>query len=135
MGRVLARAGAVPNVAITSSAVRARTTLERAIAAGEWTTSVTVTDDLYATSPESAMRVAAGATDDADSLMLVGHEPTWSTLAYRLTGASVIVKTATVIALDLRIHHWNQLPAPAAIAFVLQPRLFTDGAWDAALQG
>ena len=131
MGLVLARARLVPDHAISSSAVRARTTLELARESGEWDTTVEVTDALYGTSPNGALEVAAHAPPDTESLMLVGHEPTWSALAYHLTGGAVTVKTATVVGIDLFIDAWSRLPAVSGdLAFVLQPRHFTKKSWD-----
>lgn len=130
MGLVLAKAGLVPDHAFTSSAVRARTTLELAVAAGHWDTTVEITGDLYGTSPAGALEVAARAPDEAESVMLVGHEPTWSALAYHLTGGAVTVKTATVVGIDLYVDHWHRLPAVTGdLAFVLQPKHFTTESW------
>lgn len=125
MGRLLARADLVPDHAITSSAVRARTTLELAQAAGAWVCGTELTDDLYGTTARKALAVAAGAPASA-SLMLVGHEPIWSQLAHHLTGGHVVVKTATMIGIDLPIDSWSQVDTRGSLAFVLQPRHFSD---------
>ena len=55
MGIVLARSKLVPDHAISSSAVRARTTLDLARESGDWSTTVEVTDELYGTSPAGAL--------------------------------------------------------------------------------
>lgn len=131
MGLVIARAGLVPDHAITSSAVRARSTLELAREAGEWDTTVEVTDALYGTSPNGALEVASHTSTDVESLMLVGHEPTWSSLAYHLTGGAVTVKTGTVVGIDLSVDEWHRLPVVSGdLAFVLQPRHFTKKSWE-----
>ena len=138
MGRLLARTGLAPDHAIASSAVRARTTLELAHSAGDWECSTEWSDALYGTTAGGALAVAAVAPAGCVSLMLVGHEPTWSQLARHLTGGHVTVKTATVIGIDLPI----DLPSMAlqtmvravtiaihtrgSLAVVLQPRNFTD---------
>ena len=63
--------------------------------------------------------------------MIVGHQPTWGSLVYSLTGGSVEIKTATLVAIDIAATSWRDLPkAGGSIAYVLQPRLFTDGTWD-----
>jgi phosphohistidine phosphatase len=126
MGRVLARSSLVPDHAITSSAVRARTTLDLASAAGEWSCSIEVTDRLYGTTAGGALSVVAGTPPAVESLMLVGHEPTWSDLAHHLTGGHVTVKTGTVVGIDLMIESWDHVDSPGSVAFVLQPRSFTD---------
>lgn len=125
MGRLLARTELVPDLAITSSAVRAKTTLELAHSAGAWACVVEVTRALYGTSALGALAVAADAPGEAESLMLVGHEPTWSDLARHLTGGLVTVKTATAIGIDLPIHSWSDVDARGTLAFLYQPRDFT----------
>ncbi len=131
MGRVLARMGQAPDHVISSSAVRAHTTVLLAEDAGGWETTITTTRDLYGTSVETALAVASAAPENAERLMLVGHEPAWGALVNHLSGAAVQVKTTTVVALDCFAHEWTDLPAARAeIAFVLQPRLFTDGEWE-----
>jgi phosphohistidine phosphatase len=131
MGLVLTRSALVPDHAITSSAVRARTTLELAKEAGGWDTTTEVSDALYGTSPAGALEVASHASGDVQSLMLVGHEPTWSALTYHLTGGAVTVKTATVVGIDLHVDNWSRLPAVSGnLAFVLQPRHFAEASWE-----
>jgi phosphohistidine phosphatase len=130
MGVVLAGTGEVPELAITSSARRARTTLELAIEAGRWDTEVRVDDALYDTSVDQALRVIAGAPADVGRLMVVGHEPAWSSLVHRLTGGSVAVKTATVVGIDLPAPGWEGLAEEdGVIVYVLSPRLFGGEAW------
>lgn len=126
MGRLLARADLVPDHVITSSAVRARTTVELARTAGQWGCPVEESDLLYGTTTRGALAVAGGAPDEAQSLMLVGHEPTWSELAHHLVGGHVVVKTATVIGIDLPIDSWHHVDTRGSLAFVFQPRDFAD---------
>ena len=126
MGRLLARAELVPDHAIASTAVRARTTLELAHAAGDWGCGIEFDHALYGTTARDALAVATGAPDEAQSLMLVGHEPTWGQLAHHLTGGHVAVKTATVIGIDLAIDSWGHADTRGSLAFVFQPRDFSD---------
>ncbi len=126
MGRLLARADLVPDHVITSSAVRAKTTIDLARSAGSWDCPVEESDLLYGTTSREALAVATEAPDDAQSLMLVGHEPTWSQLAHHLVGGHVVVKTGTVVGIDLPIDSWRQVNTRGSLAFLLQPRNFTD---------
>lgn len=126
MGKVLADADQVPELVLSSTATRARTTAELAMSAGGWSTRLELTDALYGTSVEGALRVASDCDPTVGHLMLVGHEPTWSSVVAHLTGAAVQVKTATVVAIDLLAASWEDAPmARGEIAYVLQPRLFT----------
>lgn len=125
MGRLLARADLVPEHVITSSAVRAKTTIDLARAAGSWDCPVEENDLLYGTTAREALAVATEVPDQAESLMLVGHEPTWSDLTHHLTGGYVTVKTATVIGIDLPIDSWRHVDSQGSLAFLFQPRDFT----------
>ncbi len=129
MGRLLAGIGEVPELAISSSAIRARRTVEIAAASGEWDTEIEVTDDLYGTSPHGALAVIATAPDEVERLMVVGHEPSWSGLVHRLTGAAVQMKTATVAIIDVYTgRSWTGAGRlQGEIVTVLQPRHFADG--------
>ncbi len=127
IGELLARIGEVPDVAYTSSAERARDTLERAVLAGGWETEVHERQSLYLTSVGGALEVLGKAPSSAQRVMLVGHQPTWGQLVEHLTGGRVAVKTATVVGIDLEREDWGRAELGASIAYVLQPRLFLDG--------
>ncbi len=123
MGRQLRAWDLVPELVLASTAERARTTVERAALAGEWDCPIETRHNLYMTSPAGALTVLAAAPDTVTSVMLVGHQPTWSELVERLTGGRVRVATATVIGIDLDIASWSMAPsARGEITHVLQAR-------------
>lgn len=125
IGTLLSQCGEIPDLAVTSSAIRARATLELAAASGGWNTTVRVSPELYGTSAQGALQVAAGAASGTERLMLVGHQPAWGSLVHLLTGGSVEIKTATVVGIDLSIAEWADVTeARGSIAYVLQPRMF-----------
>ena len=127
MGRVLTRLGEAPDLILTSTATRARETALLAVHAGGWGCETVEVDELYMTSAGEAIRIAAAAPDEVERLMLVGHEPAWGYLVRALTGAEVSMKTATVAGIDMAIGRWEHAPqAPGTLAYLLQPRLFTN---------
>ncbi|MGH8871610.1 MAG: SixA phosphatase family protein [Acidimicrobiia bacterium] len=124
MGKVLASEELIPPVAISSTALRARTTLELAIEAGEWDTELRLDRALYESGPQGVLAVGASAPD-VRRLMLVGHQPTWSMLVARLTGERVDLKTATVAVIELELDSWDALPeAAGSLSRILTPRSF-----------
>ncbi len=131
MGIVLDRIGEVPDLAITSSAVRARTTLEVAAKAGGWRTEITVDRSLYGTSPDGALGVVTRTPDEIERLMLVGHQPAWGGLVYQLTGAATQMKTGTVAIIDLMVGTtWQPHDVLSGeLVALLQPRHFADLDW------
>lgn len=129
MGRVLAQIGEVPDLVYTSSALRARETVMLAADSGSWDTEVIELDDLYGTSANAALQIAAGAPDGVERLLMVGHQPTWGHLIHSVTGGAVDVKTATLAAIDMRMESWASAPqAMGSLTYLLQPRLFER--WD-----
>jgi phosphohistidine phosphatase len=130
MGRVLSGSECVPDLVITSTAVRARSTASLANDAGAWRSDITLDPNLYGTGPERAVQVAAEAPD-VGNLMLVGHQPTWSTLVSLITESRVEMKTATVAVIELDIARWTELTAARGeVAAVYQPRDYVGGEFD-----
>lgn len=129
MGRVLRRAGQIPASAVTSSALRARTTLERAMEAGQWTCTVRVEDALYGASVRAVLEVIQAERDETDRLLLVGHEPTWSEAAGRLIGGGELtVPTACMLRVDIEAESWKDVDFGAGrLVWHIPPRFFTDG--------
>lgn len=126
MGKLLAVAGKVPDLAITSSAVRARTTLEIAMDAGDWACPMAVTDDLYEASIGQVLEVIHSVPNHHRSLMLVGHEPTWSEAVGYLGGGAVRMPTAAMVCLEFEVITWSQVEAGrGTLLWLLPPRLFT----------
>ncbi len=127
MGVVLRRLGEAPDRIVSSTAVRAESTAEMARLSGGWSGPLELADALYGASPAGVLAVAARQGGDAERLMLVGHEPTWSMLTTQLTGGRVDVRTGTVVAIDLDIDDWSQAPqASGTVAYALHPKMFED---------
>lgn len=110
MGRFLAEAGPLPERIVTSTAVRARETLALAREAGGWGAPVRETQALYGATPEAVLREIQSEADDADVLLLVGHEPTWSETVGRLIGGGrVRVPTAAMARVDVDVPRWAEV--------------------------
>ncbi|HEY9878126.1 MAG TPA: histidine phosphatase family protein [Leptolyngbyaceae cyanobacterium] len=129
MGKLLAASGQVPDSVVTSSAVRAKTTAEIAAKAGQWTCPLRVTSDLYEATPDQALRVIRQEPDSTNTLMLVGHEPTWSDLTRKLIGGGQItVPTAVLIGIDFELQSWSQVAfGLGTLAWLMPPKFFTEG--------
>lgn len=125
MGCWLAAVGRVPDLAITSSAVRAKTTLDLAMTAGQWACPTQVTADLYEATVNTVLEVVQQQSDAHNSLMLVGHEPTWSdTLSYLIGGGLVRMPTAAMACLELEIDHWAQVAqGRGTLLWLMLPKL------------
>jgi phosphohistidine phosphatase len=132
MGVALARAGEIPGLVLSSSAVRARTTAELAIEAGGWECPLEVTEALYMATISGVLGEVHRVDPAVERLMLVGHEPTWSALAGILTGGShIAMKTASVAAIDFGIDTWRGASGGRGeLMWLLSPALLTPRASD-----
>lgn len=131
IGKFVSRTNQVPDLIFSSPAVRAHTTAEIAKAAGGWDSPIRMFDDLYDAGASSALSIIHRAPDDANSLLVAGHEPTTSQLVRLLTEAHAVVKTATLIAVDLPIGSWRSAsPGYGTLAWMINPRLLTEGSLD-----
>jgi phosphohistidine phosphatase len=110
MGRFLADTGQVPDHVYTSSARRAVDTVTLAAEAGEWRCPVEVVSDLYDTHEDAVIGFLQTLDDAAESVLLAGHEPTWSSLVSCLTGGSnVRFPTAAIARIDFEIDDWRSV--------------------------
>jgi phosphohistidine phosphatase len=124
MGRLLSHA--VPDWVITSSAVRAQATTELAMQAGGWDCSVQVTEQLYEASPDQVLAVVHQVPSAVNTLILVGHEPTGSTLTSQLIGGGQIrLPTAAMVCIEFESEAWSQIrKGQGTLIWLLQPKFF-----------
>lgn len=126
MGMLLVRSGQkLPSLVVCSSALRARSTLEIAMRAADWSPEVIISDALYATSAERVLALLRKLPGKHDRVMLVGHEPTWSELVRRFCGGRVRMPTAGMARLDFQVSAWPELAFDGGeLAWLLQPSFF-----------
>ena len=128
VGRTLAERGEVPERIVSSTALRARSTAERAAKAGGWGCSIEVTERLYLPSAAAVLEEVRAQPASATRVMLVGHEPTWSEAVGLFAGLSgdggVRMVTAAVARLDFAETEWDRVELGAAtLAWLLTPKL------------
>ena len=120
MGETLTAEHLAPDLVVTSTAIRARSTAELAAAAGGWDCDIRLDARLYGSGADVAIQVASESLA-AERLMLVGHQPIWSILVSVLSGERVDMKTATVAVLEF--DEWPVLETPLGrLVGVYQPR-------------
>lgn len=104
-GRWLVDQGWVPDHAVCSDAVRARSTAELLVTglveAGGTAPAVEALPDLYETSVHQLLHLLASSPPDLGTLLVVGHEPTVSETVTVLVGQQVDVRTCTVVQVEL----------------------------------
>lgn len=123
MGGFLRREGLVPDVVVSSPAVRAKQTAEAVIAAGGFDGALAFEDSIYEASP-NALRDAVAAIDDAAATaMLVGHNPGMEGFIRYLTGEIESMPTGAVAVVSLDIDSWAAATdSCGTLDMVLRPR-------------
>lgn len=110
MGKYLSSIGSIPDQVLTSSATRARQTVELAAESGEWECPVRVTEQLYGASIDSVIDEIRSEPDTTHTLLIAGHEPTWSSVVSALSGRSIgHFPTAAIACIEFDIDHWSEI--------------------------
>ena len=125
MGKFLARAGQVPDAAITSPAMRAEDTLRLAMEGGGWTCPVRTAAPLYDGGVSGLLSEVRNEPATTDMLLAVGHEPTWSeAVSAFMGGGDVDLPTAAMARIDFDVDRWGEVrPGTGVLAWIVVPRL------------
>lgn len=132
VGRWVSSVSLIPDLVVSSTAVRARTTAELAIASGDWPVKLQLEDRLYAADPMVAIDVIASTSPAVERLMVVGHQPTWSSLVGALIGGGAVeMPTAGLSVLNVRVSRWSDIAwSSASLAMHVYPRALVAAGFD-----
>lgn len=124
IGRFLAVSDELPQRVVSSSAVRARQTVEGAVQAGGWGSPVEINESLYLGSPGAVLEAIQRQPEDCSSVLLAGHEPGWSGSVARLTGGGdVRMVTAAIARLDT-FGRWSEIRfGSCQLTWLVTPKL------------
>lgn len=103
MGELLAQKGLVPDIMISSSALRAVDTAKAVAQASGFLGPIEVTRRLYLAEPSSYLEVLSESGGSADCVLILGHNPGISELVGVLTGNDVDMPTAALARIDLEV--------------------------------
>lgn len=125
MGKFITKVGTVPDLILSSPAVRARTTAELANKAGKWAAPMEIVEAFYGGGLTDVLNGVAAYGSTADRILITGHEPTWSDLVSLLTGGSLVaMPTAAVACISVVGSTWTRLGANCAeLQWHITPRM------------
>ena len=125
VGRLLANLGQVPEVVLSSPAVRAETTARIAIESGAWGKEPSIVEDLYDTPAWKVFRAVGQQPDEIQSVLVAFHEPTCSETLGELVGqADVRMPTAALARVDLPIESWQDTgPGAGMLVWLVTPKI------------
>ena len=109
MGIFLKDKDQIPNIVISSSAIRAKTTAELAIRAGHWSSNFYIDERIYGRSSDFLFELAKLIDDKHKSICFVGHEPTCSSFISLSTFHSARFKTASMAKINFSSNSWSEI--------------------------
>jgi phosphohistidine phosphatase len=109
MGTLVREHGLIPDVVISSDAVRARLTAEAVVEAARYAGEILLDRRLYLAGPADILALLRTAGGKAGSVMIVGHNPGFEELVAQLTGEQQDLPTAALAQIALPIDQWRDL--------------------------
>ncbi len=109
LGPVLRDETLIPEMIVSSDAVRALTTAERVGATSGYTGEIRSLSELYLASAGETLAALSALPDELTRVMVVGHNPGLSQLASVLLGRSTPLVPAALAAVKLPIESWREL--------------------------
>src|SRR5688572_1015268 len=109
MGELVREYGLIPDMVISSDAVRARLTAEAVAKAARYAGEILLDQRLYIASPADILSVLRAVRENAETIMIVGHNPGLEELVEQLTGERHDLPTAALAQIVLPINQWRDL--------------------------
>tara|TARA_Y100001970_G_C13649750_1_gene562988 strand:- start:62 stop:559 length:498 start_codon:yes stop_codon:yes gene_type:complete len=124
MGRYLSNIDQVPELIISSTALRALNTAEIAINAGKWSSDLVLEKKIYESSVETLKNIISKQNDKYNSICLVGHEPTFSSFIERCNNSIWSrFPTASMARINFSINSWYDIDLKlGSLVWLIRPK-------------
>ena len=110
MGKYLSKIQQVPELILSSTALRAKTTAEIAKNFGKWDSILILERDIYESSLNDLLSILSMQDPIFSLICLVGHEPTFSYFISEMTKKSCgKFPTAAMARIDFQLEDWKEL--------------------------
>ena len=109
MGNYLKQINQIPDVVISSSAIRAKNTAELAMNSGDWKSIFYIEPRIYGGSSEELLNIVQKINKKIKTVCLVGHEPICSSFISLCTFHSQRFTTASMAKIDFEFKEWSEI--------------------------
>ena len=109
IGELVREYGLIPDVVISSDAARARLTAEAVAEAARYAGEILLDPHLYMACSADILSLLPRVRENAETVMIVGHNPGLEKLIEQLTGEQQDLPTATLVQIRLPIDQWRDL--------------------------
>jgi phosphohistidine phosphatase len=127
IGKALRRQEPRPDCILSSTALRARQTVERLIEAADLSLKPKFLSNLYAASSNEILEIVRSLPDSCSCALLVGHNPGFEEVVERLTGQLEPMPTAALACIALDISRWKDVKdGKGRLSWKLTPKHLED---------
>jgi phosphohistidine phosphatase len=110
MGKLLKDEDLIPDLIVSSTAVRAKKTAELVAKACKYKGKIVLDHSLYGAEPGAYVKILEGLSDKNMVALVVGHSPSVEETVGLLTGSlDVIMQTCALAQISLPIQDWGEL--------------------------
>jgi phosphohistidine phosphatase len=109
MGELMRKHGLLPDAVISSDAVRARLTAEAVAESARYAGEILLDPRLYLAAPADILSLLRTVREDAETVLIVGHNPGLEDLVEQLTRERQDLPTAGLVQIVLPIDQWRDL--------------------------
>ena len=110
MGKFLSKRAEVPELILSSTALRTRETTKLAMEAGNWDVDIELEKKIYEASLEEIINIIKSQDNKYNFICLVGHEPIFSTIITSINNKKRIkFPTATMAKISFSTSDWKRV--------------------------
>lgn len=108
MGELMKKMDLIPEVIISSPAMRAKTTAKLVKESAQIDAEILFNESIYGASSNGLLYIVSSFNDAYNSVMIVGHNPGFEGIVQILAGEYQRMPTAALAVIDLDIESWNE---------------------------
>jgi len=128
IGRYLRAKEIVPDLVLSSTAVRARETIEIVVKTAKWRTEVRYDERIYEAGAMRLLAIVSQIENDRKTVLVVGHNPGMEEFLQLLSGKIEQIPTGGLAKLVLKTSKWLAvLDKKASLEWLIRPREVEDG--------
>lgn len=127
IGRYVKSELIVPDLVLSSPAIRARETIGLVAKFAKWTTELRFDERIYGAGAIGLLEVVAQIENERKTALLVGHNPGMEELLLLLTGSIEQLPTGALAKVEIKATKWSAaVDKKAKLAWVVRPRELPD---------
>ena len=123
IGDLLKKEKIVPDLVLSSSAIRARETTDLVMQAGGLSSELRFDEHIYEATPQKLLEVVQQIDESKKNVLLVGHNPGFEQLLVLLTGSVERFATATLAKINLKAATWASVKRDSGdLEWIVRPK-------------